>query len=187
MRISNQKRKRIVELLTTAFDDNQSVNYIVPQDSRRAGRIGRLMDYACRICETYGEVILSADKNSCALVLLPHTKKFSLKSFYWDLKLIFTVTGIRNVVKVMAREKQISKRHPSAAFYYLWFIAVDPAKAGKGLGSELLNQLIAQSQVMNLPFYLETSTAKNIPWYRKHGFQIFDELDLGYKLYFMRR
>ena len=56
-----------------------------------------------------------------------------------------------------------------------------------GRGSSLLDELITRSNSVNRPIYLETSTLRNIPWYKKFGFQIYEELDLGYKLFFLKR
>jgi GNAT superfamily N-acetyltransferase len=187
MALSNQDRHRIIEILTAAFDNNQSVNYIIPQDSIRSKRIQGLMDYACRVCEAHGKVFLSSDRNSCALVLLPHKKKWSVQTLLLDISLIFRVTGLRNIRKVLRREALIHKQHPIGPFYYLWFIGVDPAFTGQGMGSILLEKLIADAGSLNLPFYLETSTKRNIPWYQRFGFRIYQEIDLGCQLLFMKR
>ncbi len=40
---------------------------------------------------------------------------------------------------------------------------------------------------MNRPIYLATSTMKNLPWYKKSGFEVYNELDLGYNLFFLKR
>ena len=70
--------------------------------------------------------------------------------------------------------------------YYLWFIGVDPKEQNKGTGSTLLKDVIHQASLKNRSVYLETSTSKNIPWYEKFGFKIYNELDLGYRLYFLK-
>jgi hypothetical protein len=35
--------------------------------------------------------------------------------------------------------------------------------------------------------YLETSTLKNIPWYQRFGFTIYQEIDMGYQLSFLTK
>lgn len=186
MTIANsQDKTRIIDILTEAFAQNQSVNFICKQDEKRMRRIRSLMEYAFNLCNSYGKVLLNEERNACALVLLPHTKRFSVSTLFWDSKLVLKVIGIAGVAKVLRREKEINKLHPKSPFYYLWFIGVSPTDAGRGIGSILLNKLIADAEKMNLPFYLETSTAQNIPWYRKNGFRTYAELDLGYTLTFM--
>ncbi|MEJ2881402.1 GNAT family N-acetyltransferase [Pedobacter sp. GR22-6] len=187
MALSEQDKERIIEILSKAFGDNLSINYIVKQDAHRETRIRRLMMYALENCTRSGRVILSPGKDACSLVLLPHTKRFSLASLWLDVLLIIQVTGLFSFWKVMERERQIAKQHPKSEFYYLWFIAVDPAVKGEGKGTALLRQLIEESESLNLPFHLETSTVINLPWYRNFGFKIYHELNLGYSLFFLKR
>lgn len=35
--------------------------------------------------------------------------------------------------------------------------------------------------------YLETSMPENLPWYERFGFRIYDRLELGYTLYFLKK
>lgn len=183
---SKKSKSDVINILAQAFEDNQSVNYIVHQDGKRGERIRRLMEYAYAVCERYGKVLTTEDGYGCALILFPDQKKFSLRALVLDLKLILGVTGIQNLFKVLSREKRINQQYPEKSIYYLWFIAVDPKHQGKGLGTALLEALMEDAKEMQRPFYLETSTLKNIPWYRKSGFQIYHELDFGYPLYFLK-
>lgn len=180
-------KNRIVDILTSSFDDNKSVNYIIKQDSRRVQRIRNLMDYSFEVCYMFGDVFLSEDKNACALIVLPDKKKTNLKSIFLDVKLIISCTGLSNVKKAMDRESKIKKLHSKELMYYLWFIGVDPNKQNKGIGSTLLNEIIKEGASKKRAIYLETSTTRNIPWYEKFGFRIYNELDLGYRLFFLKK
>ncbi len=75
----------------------------------------------------------------------------------------------------------------AAGLILLLPFGVDNNKQNKGVGSRLLEDVIQQASLKNRTIYLETSTLKNIPWYEKFGFKVYNELDLGYRLYFMRR
>ncbi|SDM83729.1 GNAT family N-acetyltransferase [Pedobacter antarcticus] len=180
-------KSHVIEILTSSFDDNQSVNYIVKQDIKRKERIRALMDYSFEICFMYGAVYLSDDKKGCALVLYPDKKKFSLKATWEDIKLVLNAIGISRAGKAMSRESAIKSNYPQVPLYYLWFLGVQRSDQNKGIGSKLLNEIILDSQQQHKPIYLETSTIKNIPWYQKFGFEIYNELDFGYKLFMLRR
>lgn len=182
----NSERGLIADILTQSFADNKSVNYTVKQDERRMQRIKKLMEYSFDICNMFGEVFLTDDKKGCALVLMPDKKKATVKSTLLDIKLVASVIGFGNIKKAMNRESAIKKIHPDGALYYLWFIGVPPSEQGKGVGSKLLNEVIQEGQVQNRILCLETSTKKNIPWYEKHGFKTYRELDFGYTLYCMK-
>lgn len=177
----------VVDILTKSFDTNQSVNYIIKQDEKRITRIKALMDYSFEICYLFGDVFLSEDKKACALVTYPDKKKTILKSILLDIKLILSSVGLKNIKKTLARESLINKVQPKVLKYYLWFIGVDPEYQNEGIGSVLLNEIIDDSEHKKRPIYLETSTLKNLPWYKKFGFQIYHELDLSYRLFFLKR
>ena len=175
----------IVEILTKSFETNQSVNYIVKQDTKRLNRIKALMDYSFEVCYLYGDVFLSDDNKACSLVLYPDKKKTTIKSIVLDVKLILSCVGLKNIKKTLGREALIKKIQPKELMYYLWFIGVDPAYQNTGIGSELLNELIVDSKLKERPIYLETSTLKNLPSYKKFVFNINHEVELNYKLFFL--
>jgi len=177
----------VIDILTKSFDSNQSVNYIVKQDKNREKRVKALMDYSFEVCYLFGEVFLSENKKACALILYPDKKKTNLKSILLDIKLILQCVGISNIQKALSRESKIKKLQPKEPMYYIWFIGVDPEYQNTGIGSSLLEEVIADSKRKKRSLYLETSTLKNIPWYKKFGFDIYNELDLSYKLFFLKK
>ena len=180
-------KERVISILTSSFDANKSVNFIVRQDAKRIARIKALMSYSFDVCYSAGAIYLSPDRNACALVLFPDKKRTTLRSIILDIKLLFSCIGLANSRRVLNRESRIKKIHPSESMYYLWFIGVAPDCQYKGIGTTLLNDLIRDSINKVRSIYLETSTEKNIPWYQKFGFHIYNELDLGYKLSFLKR
>jgi hypothetical protein len=97
-------KKHIVNMLVKAFDTNQSINYIIPQDAKRTKRIRGMMEYSFDMCDAFGEVWLSDDRKACALVLFPDKKKTTLKSLSWDVKFATQIVGLGNVKKVLDRE-----------------------------------------------------------------------------------
>ncbi len=177
----------VVNILATSFDDNKSVNYIIKQDGKRRERIRRLMEYSFDVCYLFGKVFLSDDKKGCALIVLPDKKKKTLKSVLLDLKLILSCTGLFNAKKAMIREAKIKKLQTKEQMYYLWFIGVLSDQQGTGTGTRLLKEIISESVSDKRTICLETSTLKNLPWYQKFRFIIYNELDLGYKLFFLKR
>lgn len=182
-----ENKALITDILYQSFKENKSVNYIVKPDSKREQRIKALMDYSFEVCYLFGDVYLSEDEKACALVLYPDQKKTTFKSILLDLKLMLNCIGIENMGKALDRESKIKKIQPKERVYYLWFIGVAPLYQGKGLGSKLMEELIKDSEEKQRPIYLETSTLKNIPWYKKFGFEVYHELELSYKLFFLRK
>jgi hypothetical protein len=184
---SRQDEKELVkDLLCLSFDDNQSVNYIIQQDKRRQKRIRTLMEYSIDVCSLFGEVLLSENKKACVLILYPQLKRTTIKSIWLDLKLIFVAIGISGIGKAIKRQALIKGKQPKKPITYLWFIGVNPLCQHNGIGTQLLKEVLAAADKKGLPVYLETSTQQNVPWYRRFGFIVYDELALTYILHFLK-
>jgi ribosomal protein S18 acetylase RimI-like enzyme len=180
-------KDQIVDILSRSFNDNKSINYIIRQGTRRLESIKGLMAYSFEMCKAFGQVFLTEDKKGCALILLPEQKKVNLRSILWDVKLISCCIGVSNLKRVIQREGKIKSLQPVGKLCYLWFIGVQPEEQNKGIGGALLTEVIHHAEQQNRTLCLETSTEKNLPWYQKFGFKIYNELDLGYRLYFLKK
>src|SRR4051812_32827368 len=96
-RASVNDKELVVDVLVKAFDDNKSVNYVVKQDVDRRTRIRGLMEYSFDICNAFGEVWVSEDRNGCALVLFKDKQRTTLSSILLDIKLAIKVIGLSRV------------------------------------------------------------------------------------------
>ena len=74
---------------------------------------------------------------------------------------------------------QLDSFHPSESHWYLPMIGVDPAHQGKGLGSALMKHALIPCDLENKIAYLESTNAKNIPLYERHGFEVVGTLEVG--------
>ncbi|GGH55872.1 N-acetyltransferase [Dyadobacter endophyticus] len=187
MRLATRSDKDLVlNILTDSFLENKSVNYLIPNDHRHKERVRALMDYSFETCYAFGKVLISDDSDAVALICFPENKKTTLKSLIWEVNLVINGIGIGNVSKAMAREKKISQNYPQTPIYYLWFIAVNPKLQGKGIGTKFLQEIRKDAAGMNRPIYLETSTIRNLPFYKNAGLTEYSTLDFGYTLYLIR-
>jgi hypothetical protein len=180
-------RQQAVNILTLAFDQNMSVNYVVKPGTKRVDRVKQLMGYSFDYCKEFGEVYKSDNGNAFVLLLYPDRKKPTFKSIIWDIHLTSNVIGVSRIIQVLNRETLIKKNHPKIPFTHLWFIGVDPAQQGKGVGSKLINEVITLNEQKRRPIYLETSVDKNLSWYKNLGFEIYNTLELGYQLHLLRK
>ena len=187
IKAKSSDKKLVCELLMSSFADNPSVNFIISGNLRRKARLAALMNYSFDQCMRFGEVWLSDDKEGCALLLFPQKKRTSIVTFFLDLKFIVCTVGLRQLPKVLRRERLLDLKRPKHDMAYLWFIGVERGSQHNGVGSRLLSQVLAQCQLLDLPVLLETSVPGNLPWYGSFGFRIYDELDLGYRLYFLAK
>ncbi|HEY7342005.1 MAG TPA: GNAT family N-acetyltransferase [Ktedonobacterales bacterium] len=59
-----------------------------------------------------------------------------------------------------------------ASHYYLALLGVDRDLHGQGVGSRLLQPILARADAEGVYCYLETYNPTNVPFYRKHGFEV---------------
>ncbi|MDO3641527.1 GNAT family N-acetyltransferase [Mucilaginibacter sp. L3T2-6] len=187
IRATQEDKGLVVSILSESFKENQSVNFIVRQDDIKLNRIRSLMDYSFEVCHLFGEVWLSDDRKACALTLFPHQKRTTLKSIRLDIRLIIQAIGLSGIQKTLNRETEVKKLQSKEKMIYLWFIGVEPVYQKGGIGGNLLKEIIADANKKSLPICLETSTVKNLPWYEHFGFEIYNKLELGYTLFFLKR
>lgn len=179
----------VIDIITEAFNENKSFNYVVKQDKSRAKRMKSLVEYCYNICKKYGEIHVSEDQTAVALINLPHkAKKNSLFSIGQDIRLIFKTIGIERLPLVLKRESVLKANHPNSPFCHLWYIGVKNDSQGKGAGSSLLLKIINKYKDEGLPIYLETSMDQNVPWYEKHGFDVYNtNTDFGFTTYMIHK
>lgn len=181
---SQSDKELVISILSKAFKTNKSVEYILKDTS--AARLRALMEYSFDTCMASGKVVLSEDKQACALISFPDKKKSSLKSTIADIKLILNGVGIGNISKVLDREKKIAAHYPKKDIYYLWYIGVLPESQGRGVGGKLLSEIIDDAKSMDRPIYLETSTVENLPFYERYGLKTYGHIDFLYRLFLIR-
>lgn len=80
---------------------------------------------------------------------------------------------------VYAVIEKMEQFHPAAPHWYLPLMGVDPVLHGKGYGSALLSHVTQQCDREGSLAYLESSNPKNIPLYKRHGFQVIGEIQSG--------
>ena len=75
--------------------------------------------------------------------------------------------------------EQMGQYHPDEPHWYLPLIGVDPAQQGKGYGTALMTHALRLCDEDGTPAYLESSNPKNIPLYRRHGFEVLGTIQVG--------
>jgi GNAT superfamily N-acetyltransferase len=73
---------------------------------------------------------------------------------------------------------QMSHFHPSEPHWHLLLMGVDPLRQGKGFGSALLQHALVQCDRDNKLAYLESSSPRSVPFYKRHGFELLGTIQL---------
>nr|WP_279324447.1 GNAT family N-acetyltransferase [Chryseobacterium pyrolae] len=131
----------------------------------------------------FGKVFINEDFNS--VILFIHSKNFNFKRLLLEVQLVLRVIGIKNIYKVLKRERVLKMNHSNSDYVHLWLMGTKPSFQGRGQGTILLKQ--ALEHYTGRTVILETTALDNLNFYQKSGFQIFEENHvLNYPLYFMR-
>ena len=69
--------------------------------------------------------------------------------------------------------------HPEEPHWYLPLIGTDPARQGRGYGSALLGEALANCDRQTLPAYLEATSPRNVKLYERHGFEALGTIQEG--------
>ena len=84
-----------------------------------------------------------------------------------------------NQQEIFAFTERMNSSHPSEPHWYLPMIGVDPAKQGNGYGSALMKHALARCDSESKLAYLESSSPRSIPLYRRHGFELLGTIQVG--------
>ncbi|MBK9180135.1 MAG: GNAT family N-acetyltransferase [Acidimicrobiales bacterium] len=72
----------------------------------------------------------------------------------------------------------IAEHHPPDGHFYLSHVGVVPEARGRGVGEVLLRRVLDVCDAEGLPAYLESSSARNVPFYERLGFAVTAEVPL---------
>jgi ribosomal protein S18 acetylase RimI-like enzyme len=80
--------------------------------------------------------------------------------------------------RLLGRLGEIERVHAAqpSDHWYLEFIGTASSARGRGVGAALMADALARFDQMGLPVYLESSNPGNLRFYRRHGFEVADEL-----------
>ena len=71
-----------------------------------------------------------------------------------------------------AAEDTMRPYRPADVHFYLQGLGTDPPRQGEGLGSAVLQPVLARCDRDGLPAYLETTKERNVGFYQSHGFAV---------------
>ncbi len=78
----------------------------------------------------------------------------------------------RSARRLLSYTAGITRLHPAQPYWYLEVVGVDPAARGLGIGTSLLEPVLALADGAGQPCYLETMTERNVAWYESLGFEV---------------
>lgn len=78
----------------------------------------------------------------------------------------------RSLGRLLRFTSGLAKLHPAQPHWYLEAVGVEPGAQGMGVGTRLLEPVLARADEAGQPCYLETMTERNVAWYGRLGFEV---------------
>jgi ribosomal protein S18 acetylase RimI-like enzyme len=87
----------------------------------------------------------------------------------------YVIANMRTTYRLLAL---IESKHPREPHWYLASLGTAVEQQGKGVGGALMRPVLDHCDAEGLPCYLESSKERNLPFYRRHGFEVVEEVPL---------
>lgn len=168
----------LTTLLVDAFDDDPIIHWFVRQDHRRAAASREFFDVVLRRFTVPFGRCTRADHAVCLVV--PGDR--------WQLGALTQLAIAPSIVRaggwwrahlILRAFNALERAHPREPHLYVSFLAVRPSHQGQGLGAALLRPYLDEADREGLGVYLENTKEQNLPFYRRHGFEVARMIDLG--------
>lgn len=156
--------------LARAFSDDPALGFLLGDEDREA-RLNRFFATELHVVAFPHEIVWATDDLSAAAIWArPGAWRVPIGATLRELPAMVGVFGRRLPLALRARLR-LEARHPSKPpSYYLAAIGVEPAAQGRGLGSALMEPMLATIDAEGAGAYLEASTPRSRGLYERHGF-----------------
>ncbi len=162
--------------LGRAFCDYPLMVYAQASDRRRAPAVTHL--YGAILWDTFrwGEVHVTPGIAAVCAWLPPER---SVPTFWrqaragmLQLPFRFGLAGFRKLVAYDEIAQRLHHDHAPMPHYYLSAIGVSPERQGQGLGSAVMQPMLARADEQKLHCWLDTHLPENVRLYERHGFHV---------------
>jgi len=169
---------RVAASLALAFEDDPVMAFLFPDPASRVRRLNRFFRTGLRVQHlSYGICFTDAECASAALWDPPGRWRLTLAQMLRGAPGLVTALGTR-IPAALRALSAVEHAHPSAPHYYLAVIGTRPDRQGTGVGSSVLRPILDRCDAEGLGAYLESSKERNLPFYRRHGFETTGEIRL---------
>ena len=169
----------LARVLAAAFDDDPVFGVLFPLGTRRRQeRITRL--FALTLAVTYiglDATWTTTDRAGAAVWAPPNKWKTPTGQVVRHLPALVAVLGTR-VPAALRMLSTVEKVHPPGPHWTLAVLGTDPPRQGHGIGADVLAPMLAHCDSDGTGAYLESSKEENIPYYRRFGFEVTQEIPL---------
>jgi ribosomal protein S18 acetylase RimI-like enzyme len=169
----------LVDTLSDSFAHDPMFNWVFP----KAELYPHFFRLLVRDVYLPRGIIHIEEQGRAAALWLPPAERFEMAPrlglLRFGLKLV-REQGLRSVWRVNRQGSVFARHYPSSEpHYYLQFIGCRDSDQGQGIGGALLREGLRICDEHCMPAYLECSNHRNVPLYRRNGFEIQAQEEVG--------
>lgn len=160
------------------FFDNEIWVWLLPRDWQRRRLLPR--HYRAMIRRVYvprGGAWTTADAAGASLWFPPGTLALSRRERFTEIASLLP-EGADSFGRGARWEALLARHHPREPHWYLQTLAVAPAAQRRGIGTALIEPGLDRADGEGMPVFLETQRESNVPYYRRFGFELTEEISL---------
>lgn len=165
----------LARVLARAFSDDPVTSWLLPDERTRELRSQGLFRAALETHVRDDSVYTTPDRRGAAIWAPPGRWRPGPRDLWPGLR--WGLPAIRGrLVDGMRFLRAVERVHPQEPHWYLAVLGTEPEHQGQGLGSAVMAPVLQRCDDECLPAYLESSKERNIPFYRRHGFEVTEEI-----------
>ncbi len=171
--------------MANAFANAPRYTFLLPDDAQRRVKLPWVWGTAIRTCVYSGGVVdvahdgYGSDVLGVAIWNPPHQRRHGvltlLRSGLWAAPIRLGIPAWR---RRRALGPVLAAIKPPYPYWYLNGIGVDPSSQRSGLGSALINHMLARIDDDTQSAFLDTSEPNNLGYYERFGFRVTAEASL---------
>jgi GNAT superfamily N-acetyltransferase len=160
--------------LARAFHDDPLMVYTIPDAAERGRVLPEIYVRMVRFGMLAGEVLATPGAPDGVALWLPPNAKWTHENMQaagmHEIATLIGDAAYQRYREVVGREWQARERDMLGPCWYLFILGVEPRRQRQGLGSALMRPVLDRADKANVACYLETENERNVPFYKKQGF-----------------
>ena len=164
--------------IAAGFFDNEIWVWLLPRDRQRRRLLPR--HYRAMLRRVHlrrGATWTTPETEGAAIWFPPGTLTLTRAERLAEIASLLP-DALPNLRRIARWEGLIQRHHPREPHWYLETLSVAPASQRGGIGTALIEPGLARADADALPAFLETQRQSNIPFYRRFGFELTEEISL---------
>ncbi|WP_405936616.1 GNAT family N-acetyltransferase [Streptomyces sp. NBC_00726] len=164
----------LADVLGSAYAEDPVWSWLMPRDRDRRLRLLFTAHLAQQV--PAGRVWTDRDRTVAAVWAEPGAWKLPARYLLRNAGTLLRA-GRAQLPRTAGRLLALEHRHPARpAHWYVEYIGTHADARGTGRGSVVLGGLLERADADGRPVFLESSNSRNLTFYRRHGFEVREEM-----------